>query len=103
MTLNADIDTATLGSRPEQIIALTTAEMYAIPLGTQRALQLEGAQLRFDTLVQAIPVLKRLAEEQGIGRIRRLEDLGPLLVPHSALKSYPMSYLEQSRFDRLTQ
>jgi hypothetical protein len=103
MSLTADIDTTTLGSRPEQIIALTTAEMYAIPLGAQKAIQLEGARLRFDTLVQAIPVLERLAEEQGIGKIRALEDLGPLLVPHSALKSYPMSYLEQSRFDRLTQ
>src|SRR6185295_11898823 len=32
-----------------------------------------------------------------------LEDMAPLLVPHSAMKSYPMSYLEKSRFDRLTQ
>jgi hypothetical protein len=34
--------------------------------------------------------------------LRSIEDLGPLLLPHSAYKSYPMSFLEQDRFDRIT-
>ncbi|HLY57639.1 MAG TPA: hypothetical protein VKS60_18895 [Stellaceae bacterium] len=104
MSLTAEIDTgASFGCRPEKVIELSMEQMYAIPLEEQKAIQLEGARLRFDTLVSAIPVLTRLAAEQEITRIRTLDDLGPLLVPHSALKSYPMSYLEKSRFDRLTQ
>jgi hypothetical protein len=92
-----------LGEAPERIIDLTQDEVYAIPLGEQRALQLNGARKRFGELVERIPILNRLAEEQGIREIRSLEDLAPLLVPHSALKSYPMSYLEKSQFVRLTQ
>ena len=61
-----------------------------------------GARRRFEQLVDNIPMLGRLAQEQGITKISSLEDLGPLLVPHSAMKSYPMSYLEKSQFDRLT-
>src|SRR6266404_3820501 len=94
---------ADLGAQPERIIDLPQNEVYAISIEEQRDLQLEGARTRFGQLVGRIPILTRLAEEQGIGEIRALEDLAPLLVPHSALKSYPMSYLEKSQFDRLTQ
>jgi hypothetical protein len=94
---------ADLGAAPERIIDLTQDEVYAIPFAEQRRLQLEGARTRFGELVERIPILTRLAEEQGINAIRTLDDLAPLLVPHSALKSYPMAYLEKSQFARLTQ
>lgn len=94
---------ADLGAEPERIIDLSQDEVYAIPLEGQRDLQLRGARTRFGDLVGRVPILTRLAEEQGITEIRALEDLAPLLVPHSALKSYPMSYLEKNQFDRLTQ
>jgi len=84
-SLNVRVD---LGEAPERIIDLTQNEVYAIPLGEQSALQLTGARKRFGELVERIPILNRLAEEQGIREIRSLEDLAPLLVPHSALKSY---------------
>jgi len=98
--MNAGVD---LGAEPERIIELTQQEVYAIPLEHQHELQLEGARKRFRDLAQRIPILTRLAEEQGLSDIRSLDDMAPLLVPHSALKSYPMSYLEKGRFDRLTQ
>ena len=93
---------AGLGTAPERIIELSTSQMYAIPREEQAAIQLTGARARFEQLVERIPMLSRLAAEQGITEIRTLEDMGPLLIPHSAMKSYPMSYLETSRFDRLT-
>src|SRR5580658_419377 len=34
--------------------------------------------------------------------IEAIEDLAPLLFPHTVYKSYPISYLERSRFDKLT-
>jgi hypothetical protein len=92
-----------LGSAPERLIDLTQNEVYTIPLEQQKDLQLKGARARFAQLAARIPILTRLAEEQGIEDIRSLDDLAPLLVPHSALKSYPMAYLEKSQFDRLTQ
>lgn len=94
---------ADFGAAPERIIDLSQNEVYSIPLADQHRVQLQGARKRFGELVERIPVLGRLAEEQSTTEIRTLEDMAPLLVPHSAMKSYPMSYLEKSRFDRLTQ
>ena len=88
---------------PERLLDLEQKDIFAIPLADQQRLQLAGARTRFEQLVERIPVLRRLAAEQGITRIESVEDLAPLLVPHSALKSYPMSFLENGRFDRLTQ
>jgi hypothetical protein len=65
-------------------------------------LQLEGARRRFAQLRPAVSVLDRLAAEQGIESIEAIEDLAPLLFPHTVYKSYPISYLERSRFDKLT-
>ena len=93
---------ADFGLAPERIIELSPTEMYGIRLEEQARIQLMGARRRFEQLVDNIPMLGRLAQEQGITKIRSLEDMGPLLIPHSAMKSYPMSYLEKSQFDRLT-
>jgi hypothetical protein len=92
-----------LGAAPERIIELSMNDMYGIPCEEQAVIQLHGARKRFGDLVEKIPMLTRLAEEQGITEIKTLEDLAPLLIPHSAMKSYPMSYLEKSQYDRLTQ
>src|SRR5208283_2489743 len=63
--------------------------------------QLAGARKRFDALKGSVSALARLAEEQGVTEIRTLEDLVPLLLPHTAYKSYPISFLERNRFDSL--
>src|SRR5688572_19485088 len=91
-----------LSDRPESILDLTLVEMFAIPLEEQKAIQLAGARKRFHQLREGVSMLARLADEQGITEINTLEDLGPLLIPHSAMKSYPMTFLEKGQFDRLT-
>jgi hypothetical protein len=65
-------------------------------------LHLEGARKRFRELRPAISVLDRLAREQGIDAIDTIDDVAPLLFPHTVYKSYPISYLERARFDKLT-
>jgi hypothetical protein len=94
---------AALAERPEAIIRLTNAEMFSIPLEDRHEMQLGAARARFEASVDRIPLVRRLAAEQGVTRIGTLEDLGLLLVPHSASKSYPLSFVENARFDRLTQ
>jgi hypothetical protein len=95
-------DLERLKSVPEKIIELTQAQMYALPLKTQAELQLAGLRKRFGELVELVPMLRKLAEEQKISDIERIEDIAPLLVPHSAYKSYALSVLEKGQFDRLT-
>lgn len=66
------------------------------------AIHLHGTQKRFRDLHGRIGVLKKMAEEQGISDIAALNDVVPLLFPHTMYKSYPLSYIEKGRFDRLT-
>lgn len=65
-------------------------------------LHLKGARKRFAELRPGLSVLDKLATEQGIDAIDTLNDLAPLLFPHTVYKSYPMSYLERAKFDKLT-
>ena len=91
-----------LADDPGRIIRLTNNQMHSITLADQHRLQLRAAQKRFGEMVERVAILKRLADEQGVTEIGTLEDLGLLLVPHSASKSYPLSFIESNRFDRLT-
>src|SRR3546814_20109087 len=60
-------------------------------------LHLEGARKRFAELRPGLSVLDKLAREQGIEEIRTLEDLAPLLYPHTVYTSYPISRSEERR------
>jgi hypothetical protein len=66
------------------------------------ALQLEAVQLRFGRLRASVPALTTMADELGVREIGELDDVVPVLFPHSVYKSYPASLLERHRFDRLT-
>jgi len=66
------------------------------------AVQLKGLQRRFSELRPRLPALAKLAAEQGIETIAKIDDVVPLLFPHTVYKSYPLSFLERAQFDRLT-
>ena len=84
------------------LVDLTPNELWAIPAGEIEELQLAGLRERFERLVPRIPALGRLASEQKIDRISRLDAAAPLLFRHNVYKSYPLSFLEKSDFQRLT-
>ncbi|MET0180530.1 MAG: hypothetical protein ABW194_08630 [Novosphingobium sp.] len=65
---------------------------------TQAAALNERFQERKDT----IKLLTMRANEAGTTEIRRIEDVVPLLFPHTAYKSYPESFLINEKWDRLT-
>jgi hypothetical protein len=65
-------------------------------------LQLAGLRYRFAQLRDAISMLKRLADNQSIHAIDRIEDVLPLLFNHQTYKSYPSVLLHEQRFDQLT-
>jgi hypothetical protein len=70
--------------------------------GDIAALQLSAINERFRECVGAIKLLGLRASESGIDEIRSLQDVVPLLLPHTAFKSYPESFLSGKRWDRLT-
>jgi hypothetical protein len=76
---------------------------YAMPASDVAPLQLRAAQELFEERRGQIPLLNRRAEEAGITRIEKFEDLVPLLFAHTVYKSYPASFVEQGRWDRMLQ
>jgi hypothetical protein len=66
-------------------------------------LQLQAAQELFEQRVEQIPLLRRRADDSGITRIRRFDDIVPLLFAHTVYKSYPQSLIDNRRWDRLLQ
>ena len=66
-------------------------------------LQLRAAQELFEERRTQIPLVNRRAEEAGIDRINSLQDIVPLLFAHTVYKSYPPSFVEQGRWDRMLQ
>jgi hypothetical protein len=67
------------------------------------AKQLEAAREVFAERRGQIGLLRRRAEEAGIDEIRSTHDLVPLLFAHTAYKSYPQSFVDQGRWDRMGQ
>lgn len=87
---------------PQAFATMHYDAAFAVPASEQARVQLGAIAMRFETLKPRIPALARVAAEQGIGRIAAIDDVVPLLFPHTVYKSYPLSFLEQGRFDRLT-
>jgi hypothetical protein len=75
---------------------------FDLPYSEIRELQIAAINERFQDRVGGIKLLKHRAEEAGITEIRKLDDVVPLLLPHTAYKSYPETFLTDKRWDRLT-
>lgn len=67
-----------------------------------RDTQVAALNERFQENKNRIKLLRHRAEEAGAEEIRTLADMVPLLFPHTTYKSYPESFLMESRWDRLT-
>ncbi|MET0984243.1 MAG: hypothetical protein ABW034_02440, partial [Steroidobacteraceae bacterium] len=76
--------------------------MHTQPREELDKLHLAALQSRFAQLRDAIPMVKKLADAEGIHEIKELEAVIPLLFDHSMYKSYPPSMLHQGRFDQMT-
>ncbi len=91
-----------LRAHPERLVEMTTTAKFSFDAKELAELQLAALQLRFDSLVNRVPVLSRFADEQRLDTIRSIDDGALLLLPHTLYKSYPLSAVEQGRYDKLT-
>ena len=67
-----------------------------------RPLQVEALNERFQQQRERIRLLGLRARDAGTAEISAIEDVVPLLLPHTAYKGYPESYLTGGKWDRLT-
>ncbi|MFJ8493772.1 hypothetical protein ACIRBZ_36350 [Streptomyces sp. NPDC094038] len=89
-------------SAREQIRALVrSGDTFRQPAQEVGQLQLEAAREAFTAHRERIPLLRTRAEETGVHEITALADLVPLLFSHTSYKSYPVSLIENGRWDRL--
>jgi phenylacetate-coenzyme A ligase PaaK-like adenylate-forming protein len=77
-------------------------ELQSLPKAQMEELQVEGLRYRFRQHRDAIPMLTKLADGQGLNDIGELNDVVPLLFDHTMYKSYPPSLLHNYRFGELT-
>jgi hypothetical protein len=78
------------------------AKGYEIPYDEVRALQLAAVHERFREQAGRTKLVGLRARDANITELQKFEDIVPLLLPHTAYKSYPESYLLDGRWDKLT-
>jgi hypothetical protein len=91
-----------MSSALDQLIAYLDAEdPYDYRLPDLHALQIEAADARLREVRQQMAVLERRAADTGVGEVRRLDDIIPLLFSDATYKSYPESFLAQGKWNAL--
>ena len=86
---------------PVEYFDMSDNKLQAMPREQLTALQEEGLKYRFESLVDKVPMLEKLAGKQGTNKLDSIEDVVPLLFEHTKYKSYPPFLLEQNRFTDL--
>ena len=77
-------------------------KMHQIPRDELEALQRESMARRFASHRESIEMIRNLADRLEIKEVREFDDIVPLLLPHTAYKSYPAALLDRKRFDLMT-
>jgi len=101
--LSRPLDLATAAEHPEQLVWMDRTEGFSIPPEQLDEIRLHALRKRFADLRPRLAPLNALATENGITEIADLNAAAPLLFKHSVYKSYPVSFIEKNRFDRMTQ
>ena len=89
-------------SDPQTYYTTHFRPMQHLPRTELEAAQLATLRSRFAALRQRIAPLTAMADQLGVDAIGALEDVVPLLFPHSFYKAYPTSLLDRRDFDAMT-
>ena len=87
---------------PYEYFGFRNTQIHSLPREEVDAVQLTAMNLRLEERRHQIQMLEKLADAQGISKIKTLDAMAPLLMPHDVYKSYPISLLAKQKFDRLT-
>jgi hypothetical protein len=91
-----------LGKHCDELLSRAgTPDAYA-PYDEVRETQIAAINERLQEQVGRIKLVAMRAKEAGVEEVRTLDDAVPLLLPHTAYKSYPESFVAEKKWDRLT-
>jgi hypothetical protein len=92
-----------MGEAAESLLKLREdAKGFSIPFSDVRDAQVEAMNERLQERIGTIKLVGLRAADAGVREIRSHADMVPLLLPHTAYKSYPETYLSEKKWDRLT-
>jgi hypothetical protein len=92
-----------MGEAVQKLTRLVEADnRYDIPFASLRDAQINAMNERFQERRGQIKLVGHRASEAGIDQVGSFEEVVQLLLPHTAYKSYPESWLAQKRWDRLS-
>ncbi|MEJ5979265.1 hypothetical protein WG901_21610 [Novosphingobium sp. PS1R-30] len=91
-----------MGTNCDKLLSTAgTAQAYA-SYDEVREVQVAAIAERLAEQGERIKLVKLRAADAGIAEVASLADVVPLLLPHTAYKSYPESFLTEKKWDRLT-
>ena len=89
-------------SAVEELVGLVdVVDPYGVSAEDIAELQLAAARERVEERRAQIGVLDRRARDAGVEKISSFDDLIPLLFSHTTYKSYPQSFLNDGRWEKL--
>ncbi len=91
-----------MGKNVDLLLSYSGSKAAYAPYSEVRDLQTQALNERFQEQGPRIKLVTLRAKDAGITLIAKLEDVVPLLLPHTAYKSYPESFLTEKKWDRLT-
>jgi hypothetical protein len=92
-----------MGAAADRLTRLVDApDRFNIPFSELATAQIAALNERFQERKDRIKLLAHRAREAGITEVRSRADMVPLLLPHTAYKSYPESFLIEGKWDRLS-
>ena len=92
-----------MGASAEKLLScMPDRSGYALSFEEIRDLQIAAMNERLQEQVGRIKLVAMRAKDAGTTEIRSMADAVPLLLPHTAYKSYPESFLLDQKWDKLS-
>ena len=92
-----------MGSAVETLMGMAGApDRFDHSADDLRDVQIAAIDERLQQQIERIKLVRMRADAAGISQVTRAEDIVPLLLPHTAYKSYPENFLSGRKWDRLT-
>lgn len=81
---------------------IPSEDLFSLSQDDVDAAQLQALRHRFETLRPQLTALDQLAGRQGVDDLSSIDDIVPALFDNRVYKSYPVTLIEQRKFDRMT-
>lgn len=92
-----------MGTEADKLLAhMARRTGFDLPFAEIRTAQVAAMNERLQEQGERIKVVGMRARDAGLSEIASREDAVPLLLPHTAYKSYPESFLLNEKWDKLT-